>query len=233
MIFYSQFSVKYKSFSAVAAILAACFAFSACHRVSEEPLETDFYTANNTVITEETTQTAGLTSEQQTEEITTQNEVESEIALQTEITSAVTDVSEKTSQEEKTELSTTETTKKTLKNQEKITSKEVTETETETTASTDDFEVTTTKTQPTVTELTIQSESPMETAANSYNTSGYSALNYREQKGIWISYLEYSSAMQNKSASAFRDTVGKYFDNVKALSFNTVYVQVRAFGDAY
>lgn len=66
-----------------------------------------------------------------------------------------------------------------------------------------------------------------------YGSNTYNALNYREQKGIWISYLEYDSIMKNKSASSFRKSIAAYFDNIKDLSFNTVYVQVRAYGDAY
>lgn len=235
MYFYSHFSVKLKTFSAIAAASVLCIVFSACQRVSEEPVSTDFQTANIVVLTEETTQTAGSTSDRQIEEVEPQNIVESETALQSETASTVTEVPDETQDETQTESSITEKPKKTLNNQEKITSKETTKTETETSASTTAVTeaATTTAPETTVTELTIQSESPAETSARSYNASGYSALNYSEQKGIWISYLEYSSAMQNKSASEFRKTMGKYFDNVKTLSFNTVYVQVRAFGDAY
>ena len=57
----------------------------------------------------------------------------------------------------------------------------------------------------------------------------YYVRNYKTQKGIWFSYLEYSSLLMNKTASEFRTNIGKCFDNVKMLDFNTVYVQVRAF----
>ncbi|MGN0552696.1 MAG: glycoside hydrolase family 10 protein [Oscillospiraceae bacterium] len=233
MFFYSHFSVKLKTFSTIIAVLAFCLTFSACRRVSEEPVNTGIQTANSVILTEETTQTAGLTSETQTEQAEIENVVESETTLQYEASSTtVTEAPNET----QTDSSITEKPKKTLKNQENITSKEKTETTVEisnsTSAVTEATTVTTRETTVT-TDLTLQSESPAETTVKAYNTSGYSALNYSEQKGIWISYLEYSSAMQNKSASEFRKTIGKYFDNVKALSFNTVYVQVRAFGDAY
>lgn len=235
MLFCSDFSVKFKAFSTIVAVFTACFVLSACQRVSEEPLETAFQTANSVVLTEETTQTAGLTTERHTEVDEAQNDVESETTLQSETASTISEVPDETQDDAHTERSITEKPKKTLKNQEKITSKETTEPATETSASTTAVTEASaaTTSETTVAELTIQSESPAETAARSYNASGYSALNYSEQKGIWISYLEYSSAMQNKSASDFRKTMGEYFDNVKALSFNTVYVQVRAFGDAY
>lgn len=66
-----------------------------------------------------------------------------------------------------------------------------------------------------------------------HGTNGYNALNYGEQKGFWITYLEYASILKNRSQSAFSASIGEYFDNIASLGFNTVYVQVRAFGDAY
>lgn len=87
--------------------------------------------------------------------------------------------------------------------------------------------------------LTLQFESPPETAAavrtavEKYGKNSYSALNFSEQKGFWITYLEYGSILKNKSESSFKRAIGKYFDNISGLGFNTVYVQVRAFGDAY
>lgn len=63
--------------------------------------------------------------------------------------------------------------------------------------------------------------------------NSYSAVNFSEQKGFWITYLEYMSILKNKSESSFKKSVETYFDNISALGFNTVYVQVRAFGDAY
>ncbi len=67
-----------------------------------------------------------------------------------------------------------------------------------------------------------------ETPSNSYQ-----ALNYGEQRGFWITYLEYGSILKNRSQSSFKASVEQYFDNIASLGFNTVYVQVRAFGDAY
>ena len=90
--------------------------------------------------------------------------------------------------------------------------------------------------ETTVTSITSASEaaSVTEKAAPSvYGTNFYSALNFSEQKGIWVSYLEYDSIMKNKSASDFRKSAAEYFDNIRSIGFNTVYVQVRAHGDAY
>ncbi|MGN1303418.1 MAG: glycoside hydrolase family 10 protein [Oscillospiraceae bacterium] len=216
--------------------MTLCLVLSACKKVSEEPLNVDFQTAESVILTEETTQSAGITEEI---EITTtivdeikeeaQNELQSEETLQCETTSD----NKKT---EKTTLAETEPPEDDLIDDETDTESAAVEAVTESSIQTEAVvttipETSVTKVETTVTELTLQTESPIETV--SYSAKGYSALNYSEQKGIWISYLEYSSAMMNKSAKSFRKTIGEYFDNVKALSFNTVYVQVRAFGDAY
>ncbi|MDE5578050.1 MAG: family 10 glycosylhydrolase [Oscillospiraceae bacterium] len=81
--------------------------------------------------------------------------------------------------------------------------------------------------------MEIQTVSASQTPYKPYKKNTYSALNFDEQKGFWITYLEYASILKNKSEASFRKSVGEYFDNISDLGFNTVYVQVRAFGDAY
>ncbi len=78
-----------------------------------------------------------------------------------------------------------------------------------------------------------QTVSELQTTKKKQEKSSYSALNFDEQKGFWITYLEYASILRNKSEKSFRKSVEEYFDNISDLGFNTVYVQVRAFGDAY
>ncbi len=85
----------------------------------------------------------------------------------------------------------------------------------------------------TILKAETQTVSESRTAGKLKEKSGYSALNFDEQKGFWITYLEYASILRNKSEKSFTESVGKYFDNISDLGFNTVYVQVRAFGDAY
>lgn len=230
MSFYPH-DVKYKAFSAVIAALILCANLSACKKVSEEPRDANIQTANSVILTEETTQTAGITEEPEvTSDLTSEmiDELESETTLQQEMTETVTETVTAESETPEDDLVGNEL------SGENVTVKVETEPSEQTKVTKKSTALETTATEKTsTTELTLQSESPAETASRSYGTNGYSALNYSEQKGIWISYLEYSSAMMNKSAKAFRSTIGEYFDNVKALSFNTVYVQVRAFGDAY
>lgn len=89
-------------------------------------------------------------------------------------------------------------------------------------------EAVTLPTEATATETAVAGVTDINTSYNSYNT-----VNFAEQKGFWITYLEYMSILKNKSESSFKKSVESYFDNISGLGFNTVYVQVRAFGDAY
>lgn len=243
MSFYPH-NVKYKAFSAIIAAVMLCSGLSACKKVAEEPWNADIQTANSVILTEETiqtevtTQTAGLTEEPEVTETVSEiteetvEELQSETTLQQETTVSVTETAATETEPPEDDLIDEPSGENVTVKAETEPPKQTKAAET-TTEKTTKASETTTAEETVVTELTLQTESPAETASHSYGTNGYSALNYSEQKGIWISYLEYSSAMMNKSAKAFRSAIGEYFDNVKALSFNTVYVQVRAFGDAY
>jgi uncharacterized lipoprotein YddW (UPF0748 family) len=50
---------------------------------------------------------------------------------------------------------------------------------------------------------------------------------------VWLSYLEYDRLLKNKTEAQFRENINTAFDNIVSIGFNTVYVQLRAFGDAY
>lgn len=63
-------------------------------------------------------------------------------------------------------------------------------------------------------------------------SNSYSALNYSEVKGVWISYLELAG-MSSGSISSFRSSIADVFDNCAWLGANTVYVHVRSHSDAY
>lgn len=62
--------------------------------------------------------------------------------------------------------------------------------------------------------------------------NSYTALNYNEVKGVWISYFELYPILTGKSESQLRSGIGEYYDNCLSLGINTVYVHVRPFGDA-
>lgn len=61
----------------------------------------------------------------------------------------------------------------------------------------------------------------------------YKALNFDEQKAVWISYIELADFLADKNEEAFKTKFTKAMDNIKESGFNTVYVHVRAFSDAY
>ncbi len=61
----------------------------------------------------------------------------------------------------------------------------------------------------------------------------YSALNYSDVKGVWISYIELSEMLTGKNESAFRANISAAFDNAKVMGINTVYVHVHSHSDAY
>lgn len=93
--------------------------------------------------------------------------------------------------------------------------------------------VTTTQTKPTTVtttepEVEIDDEPNIIIGSNSYN-----ALNYKTQKAMWFAYLDIDSMLLNATESEFRRDVKNAMTNVALLGCNTVYVHVRAFGDAY
>lgn len=232
MSFYSH-NVKFKALSTMILTVMLCLGLSACKEVSDEPFGADIQTANSVILTEETTQTAGITEQTEiTAAVTEDTAEEAEETLQSKTTLQVETASVSENTEETTAEAEQTPEDDLVDLEQNVTAKAETEPPKQTKATETTTAETTVAAEKT-TELTLQTESPAENVSKNYGTSSYSALNYGEQKGIWISYLEYSSAMMNKSAKEFRKTIGGYFDNVKALSFNTIYVQVRAFGDAY
>lgn len=63
--------------------------------------------------------------------------------------------------------------------------------------------------------------------------SGREVLNYEEVRSTWIPYTLYGAWMTGKNEAEFRETVRTAWDNCKNSGLNTLYVHVRAFGDAY
>ena len=74
------------------------------------------------------------------------------------------------------------------------------------------------------------------TAAQSgsvYPASSYTALNYQEQKAMWISYLEFQNILKGKSQAQFTASVKAMYDNCVSMGINTVYVHARSHSDAF
>lgn len=58
-------------------------------------------------------------------------------------------------------------------------------------------------------------------------------INYDSQYARWISYLSYSDIMLNKSEDEFKNLIAEMLEDYKNQGINTIYFQVRAFGDSY
>ena len=208
------------------AVLALCTA--GCRQVSEDPSELSLAPVVIPATGEEFfQQTVPETVETKTEtEIPTENETEiitetaSEIAETTEISEMKNANAEIT--EKSTEISE-------IKAETTVQTAQVSQTAKVTLQYESPEEITEIKSE-------IEEKTEVQTVSASqmpYKKNSYSALNFDEQKGFWITYLEYASILRNKSEKSFRKSVSEYFDNISDLGFNTVYVQVRAFGDAY
>ncbi|PKM93473.1 MAG: hypothetical protein CVU84_15945 [Firmicutes bacterium HGW-Firmicutes-1] len=54
-----------------------------------------------------------------------------------------------------------------------------------------------------------------------------------EMKGVWITYLELQKMFAaNKSVESFQQAMNTYYENLKGIGLNTVFIQVRPFSDA-
>ena len=78
----------------------------------------------------------------------------------------------------------------------------------------------------------FQNENNTQQNPNIEETDGYVPVNYDIQKGIWISYIDLEPMLTGKTEDEFRKNFEQACKNVCSLGFNTVYVQLRPFGDA-
>ena len=104
----------------------------------------------------------------------------------------------------------------------------MTTTATTTSATTTTAAVTTTAA---ATEQTTAAPAPAR--SGSYGKNSYKALNHSYVKAVWMSYIELYNHLCGKTESEFKKEFGKMLDNCAGMGVNTVYVHVRAFGDAY
>lgn len=109
------------------------------------------------------------------------------------------------------------------------TTAKATEKPAETTANTTTKKPEVTTTKP----IETTAAEPVETPSKDFGTNSYTALNYSQVKGVWISYIELADMLTGKSESAFRAAIGAAYDNCVSLGLNTVYVHVRSHSDAY
>lgn len=64
------------------------------------------------------------------------------------------------------------------------------------------------------------------------DTDVYEPVNYDIQKGIWLSYIDLEPMLTGKTEEAFEASFRTACENISSVGCNTVYVQVRPFGDA-
>ncbi|MBE6788153.1 MAG: hypothetical protein E7539_00635 [Ruminococcaceae bacterium] len=77
-----------------------------------------------------------------------------------------------------------------------------------------------------------QTTTVVTSTASSTTSSNSAVSNYNTVKAVWISYIDFSSILTNKSESAFRKNFEAVCKNAKNFGLNTLICQVRAFGDA-
>lgn len=65
------------------------------------------------------------------------------------------------------------------------------------------------------------------------STYGYTPLNFKEQRAMWISYLEFQRILKGRTKAEFKASVVEMYNNCVDMGINTVYVHARAHSDAY
>ena len=79
----------------------------------------------------------------------------------------------------------------------------------------------------------VQSDRHTQYSGEYIPSNEYIPLNYDEQKGVWISYIDLAPMLTGKTEKDFKNAFLQACENIKDLGCNTVYVHVRSFGDAY
>ncbi len=180
-------------------------------------------------------------------EVTTTPEVVTETVATTdapEFESAVITVKE-TEETVKTEATTadkstpTATTAQTTQATTEATTQSTTET-TQTTTETTTQTTTQTTTETTTVVTTTTQATSAQIAATEGSSNGslltptnYSPLNYDDQNAMWFSFLELNAHGKGATEAQFRAYIESSFKDCEEMGINTVYVHVRAFGDAY
>lgn len=54
----------------------------------------------------------------------------------------------------------------------------------------------------------------------------------KEERGVFISYIDYTPLFKNKNKDQIITEIDKIYENLKSLSLNTIYLQVRSYADA-
>ncbi len=234
---------KRKNIVYIASVIAAGMLTGCLESIDTLP-DSGMQTQPNTDVISESTQTTAET-------VTTAAQMVTEQSVTAETVSAVTeavqiDVSNTEPTETEETVETVQTSAETVSETTADVSSttDVSEVRTETLPSETTAYTEQTRQQVTVVTLPVSVEQTQSTAAaevsesmpaseNYYPVQNYYTLNFDRQKAMWISYLEYDRIMKGASEEEFKTALGQCFDNIAALGCNTVYFQVRAYGDAY
>lgn len=76
-------------------------------------------------------------------------------------------------------------------------------------------------------QIQSQPQSPTE------STDSYIPLNFTNQTGLWLPYMDFENYIYNKSEEEYRQEVKKIISSAKADGINTLYFHVHPNGDAY
>lgn len=63
--------------------------------------------------------------------------------------------------------------------------------------------------------------------------NGYTPLNFTNQVGLWLPYMDFENYMYNQSESEYRENIKKILADAKAEDINTIYFHVHPNGDSY
>lgn len=63
--------------------------------------------------------------------------------------------------------------------------------------------------------------------------NGYTPLNFTNQIGLWLPYMDFENYMYNQSESEYRENIKKILADAKAEDINTIYFHVHPNGDSY
>ncbi len=185
--------------------------------------ETDEITGETTTSAEYTTENSTQSSESSATTSTTTSESTTTVASTTEKTTTSATTVATTTKATTTKTTTTKTTTTTPE------TTTVSKTTTTTKATTTTPETTTTTTKATATSASTTTT----TAVTTTKPEVTAPASADEVRGVWISYLEMSTLLKNKSKPDFRQAVDKIYDNCVSIGINTVYVHARAFGDSF
>ncbi|MGN0621262.1 MAG: glycoside hydrolase family 10 protein [Porcipelethomonas sp.] len=86
-----------------------------------------------------------------------------------------------------------------------------------------------------VTGLIEQTVEQLQITNPDYNAAEkeYTPLNYETQAAMWLTYMNYADILWDKTKDEFTESIKKELENISDSGFNTVYVHVSAFNDAY